>query len=122
MSQSANALSVGRYGIFRAVVANQDLQFRHAIGVFQHGPGYVDIFTFEQKQLVVDTFLPDLKSVKQMPCPDILGGLGIAQPKVLLDSQAVPDTSVVKTLDPLLSDKLAVGDEGIGYTLHRTAL
>ena len=73
-------MSVGRYGIFRAVVANQDLQFRHTIGVFQHGPGYVDIFTFEQKQLVVDTFLSEPEAVEQMPCPDILGGFGIAQP------------------------------------------
>ena len=68
---------------------------------------------FEQKQLVVDTFLSEPEAVEQMPCPDIFGGFGIAQPKILLDSQAVPDASVVKIPDPLLSDKLAVGDEGI---------
>ena len=106
-------LSVGRYGIFRAVVADQDLQFRHTIGVFQHGSSYVDIFTFEQKQLVVDSLLSEPEAVEQMPCSDILGGFGIAQPEVLPDSQVVPDAPVVKILDPLLADKLAVSDEGI---------
>ena len=90
------ALSVGCHSRFRTVVADQDLQFRHTIGVFQHGSGYVDIFTFEQKQLVVDTFLSEPEAVEQMPCPDIFGGLGITQPEILLDSQVVPDTSVVK--------------------------
>ena len=34
-------LSVSRYGIFKAVVADQDLQFRHTIGVFQQCSGDV---------------------------------------------------------------------------------
>ena len=41
---------------------------------------------------------------------------GIAQPEVLPDSQVVPDAPVVKILDPLLADKLAVSDEGIACT------
>ena len=106
-------LSVSRYGIFKAVVADQDLQFRHTIGVFQQCSGDVYIFAFEEKQFVVDTFLSELEAVKQMPCFDSLGGFGIAQPEVLLDSQVVPYMSVVEILDPLLSDKLAVCDQRI---------
>ena len=57
------ALFVGCHGCLRAVVANKDLQFRHAIGVFQQGSGNADIFTFEEKQLVVDTLLSELETV-----------------------------------------------------------
>ncbi len=71
------ALFVGCHGSFRMVIANQDLQFGHTIGIFQHGTCNIDIFPFEQKQLVVDTLLSELESVKQMPCPDIFGGFGI---------------------------------------------
>ena len=71
------ALFIGCHGSFRTVVANQDLQFGHTVGVFQHGTCNVDIFPFEEKQLVVDTLLPELEPVKQMPSPDILGGFGI---------------------------------------------
>ncbi len=70
-------------------------------------------FSFKEKQLVVDTLLSELEAVKQMPCPDIFRGLGITQQKILLDSQVVSDAPVVEILDPFLSDKLAVGDEGI---------
>ena len=51
--------------------------------------------------------------MKQMSCSDIFRGFGIAKPEVLLDSQIVPDTSVVKILDPLLAYKLSVGNKGI---------
>lgn len=78
------SLFVSGNGLFGAVITNQNLQFRHAIGVFQQGSGNIDIFTFEEKQLVVDTFLSELKTVKQMPRPDILAGFGIAQPKFCL--------------------------------------
>ena len=107
------ALFVGCHGSFRMVIANQDLQFRHAIRVFQHGTCNIDIFPFKQKQLIVDTLLSEFESVKQMPCPDILGGFGIAQPEILLDSQVVTDMSVVEILDPLLADKLSVGNKRI---------
>lgn len=107
------ALFVGCHGSFRMVIANQDLQFRHSIRVFQHGTCNIDIFPFKQKQLFVDTLLSEFESVKQMPCPDILGGFGIAQPEILLDSQVVTDTSVVEILDPFLTDKLSVGNERI---------
>lgn len=38
------ALFVGCHGSFRTIVANQDLQLRHTVGVFQHGTCNVDIF------------------------------------------------------------------------------
>ena len=107
------ALFVGCHGSFRVVVANKDLQFRHAIGVFQQGSGNADIFTFEEKQLVVDTLLSELEAVKQMPCPDIFRGFGITQPKILLDSQVVSDASVVEIPVPFLADKLSGSDERI---------
>jgi hypothetical protein len=107
------ALFVGCHGSFRTIVANQDLQLRHSIRVFKHGTCNIDIFPFEEKQLVVDTLLSELEPVKQMPSPYILAGFGIAQPKILLDSQVVSDASVVEILDPLLADKLSVGNEGI---------
>lgn len=81
--------------------------------VFALRENEVDIFPFEEKQLVVDTLLSELEPVKQMPSPYILAGFGIAQPKILLDSQVVSDASVVEILDPLLADKLSVGNEGI---------
>ncbi len=68
---------------------------------------------FEEKQLVVDTFLPGLKTVKQMPRPDILAGFGIAQPKILFNPQIVSDASVVEIFDPFLADKLAVGNKRV---------
>ena len=107
------ALFVGCHGSFRTVVANQDLQLRHSIRVFQHGTCNIDIFPFEKEEHVVDTLLPELEPVKQMPSPDILGGFGITQPKILLDTQVVSDASVVEILDPLLADKFSVGNEGI---------
>ena len=107
------ALFVGCHGCFRVVVANKDLQFRHAIGVFQQGSSNADIFTFEEKQLVVDTLLSELEAVKQMPCADIFRGFGITQPKILLDVLEVADASVVEIPDPFLADKLSVSDEGI---------
>ncbi len=51
--------------------------------------------------------------MKQMPHPDIFGGFGIAQPKILLDAQEVLDAFVVEIHDPFFTDKLAVGDKGI---------
>ena len=102
------SLFVSGNGLFGAVITNQNLQFRHAIGVFQQGSGNIDIFPFEEKQLVVDTFLAELKTVKQMPRPDILAGFGIAQPKILFNPQIVSDASVVEIFDPFLADKLAV--------------
>ena len=107
------ALFVGCHGSFRTIVANQDLQLRHSIRVFKHGTCNIDIFPFEEKQLVVDTLLSELEPVKQMPSPYIQAGFGIAQPKILLDSQVVSDASIVELLDPLLADKLSVGNEGI---------
>ena len=111
------ALFVGCHGSFRTVVANQDLQLRHSIRVFQHGTCNINIFPFEKEELVVDTLLPELEPVKQMPSPDILGGFGITQPKILLDTQVVSDASVVEILDPLLADKFSVGNEGIDTAL-----
>lgn len=107
------SLFVSGNGLFGAVITNQNLQFRHAIGVFQQGSGNIDIFPFEEKQLVVDTFLAELKTVKQMPRPDILAGFGIAQPKILFNPQIVSDASVVEIFDPFLADKLAVGNKRV---------
>ena len=96
----------------QADYSKSGFQFRHTIGVFQQGSGNVDIFSFEQKQFVVYTLLSGFEAVKQMPRSDIFGGFGIAQPKILPDTQIISDVFVVEIFDPLLADKFAVSDKG----------
>lgn len=93
------------YGMFRIVVANENLKFRLSVGVLKPRTGQIYIFTFHHIRLMEKKFFTESDAVEQMPCANFLTGLRIYNPKIL------PDPYVA--CNPFLADKFPVCHETI---------
>lgn len=102
---------ISGYPLFGTVVADEDLKFRHTVRVLDAASGEVNVFPFVKEKLVVKSLLTHLQGIEELPCTDSLSGGRLDKPEVLPDPDIIPYMVAVEPTDPLLADKLPVGDK-----------
>lgn len=69
--------------LFRAVEADEDLKFRHTVGVLDSASGKINVLTFVQEKLVIKSFLPHFQGIEEPPCTDSFPGGRLDKPEIL---------------------------------------
>lgn len=96
-----------------AVEADENLKFRHPVGILDAASGKIDVFALVDKELVIGFLLPDLERVEQPPCADFLAGGRLYEPEVLSYADVISYSVAVEPSDPVLAYKLPVGHKTV---------
>lgn len=99
--------------LFRAVEADEDLKFRHTVGVLDSASGKINVLTFVQEKLVIKSFLPHFQGIEEPPCTDSFPGGRLDKPEILPDPDIISYMIAVEPTDPILADKLPVGNKRV---------
>ena len=89
---------------FGLVEADENLQFRNAVGILDSASGQIDILSLHKKKLGIKLLLSDLEIAEQPPGTTRGGLLGILNPEILSDADVVPDSHVVEKSYPFLAE------------------
>ena len=107
------ALLIRENCAFRPVKADEYLQFRHTIGVFNPAACKIDVFSLMEERFVVELFLSDLQVIEEPPGADSLTGGRRDDPEVLSDPDIVTYSMFIGPSNPFLSDELPVCDKAV---------
>ena len=99
--------------LFGAVEADENLQFRHTVGVLDAASGEINVFPLVKEKLVIRFLLPHFQGFEEPPCTDSFPRGRLDNPEVLPDSDIIPYAIAVEPTDPFLADEFPVGDKAV---------
>lgn len=107
------SLFVSGNSLFRTVEADEDLKFGSSIRILNPASRQINVLALQKIEFVVELLLSELQGVEEMPCSHLFADSGFDYPKVLLDSDVVPDVHEIEPSDPCLADELPVSHKAI---------
>lgn len=99
--------------LFGAVEADENLQFRHTVGVLDAASGKIDVLTLVKEKLVVKSLLPHFQGIEEPPCTDSFPRGRLDKPEVLPDPDIIPYAIAVEPTDPILAYELPVSNKSV---------
>lgn len=112
---------VSREGFLRAAEGNEDLWFRLSGLVLDDSTGQVAELSADTIDTVQDAFFPVFEIGEDVLRPYLFTRSGIFHPEVVSDADMVLDSTVVKPLEPFVTDELSVCDEAFDAVAAKQA-